>query len=169
MRAASKSADAAATLRRLVAEIDAEIAKVQRVILSEQRWEQRVTTRYDTVELKDTFESEATHEDVEDYTAGVMVAQLDLAALDKGGLGRFKASELKEALQARGLETKGDKPSLFARLREALEAAEASKGGEGSRQTFAHEVVSHVLVGAEEAEARLETLLQRKRELMGEA
>jgi hypothetical protein len=45
MRAASRSADAAATLRRVVAEIDAEIAAVQRIILEEQRWEKRITTR----------------------------------------------------------------------------------------------------------------------------
>jgi hypothetical protein len=99
-----------------------------------------------------------------------MVAQLTLSALDKGGLARFKVSELKEHLGARGLDTKGDKPSLFARLRAALEAAEASQAAAGgSTQTIAHEVVSHVLVGAEEQEARLEALLQRKRELMGEA
>ena len=36
------------------------------------------------------------------------------------------------------------------------------------RQTIAHEVVSNVLVGAEEAEAKLEQLLTRKRALLGE-
>lgn len=37
------------------------------------------------------------------------------------------------------------------------------------RETVSHEVVANVLVGAEEAEAKLEALLQRKRELLGEA
>lgn len=37
------------------------------------------------------------------------------------------------------------------------------------QDTVAHEVVGHVLVGAEEAEARLESLLARRRELLGEA
>ena len=38
-----------------------------------------------------------------------------------------------------------------------------------NKQTISHEVVANVLVGAEEAEARLEALLTRKRELLGEA
>ena len=40
--------------------------------------------------------------------------------------------------------------------------------GTGATQTVAHEVESMVLVGAEEAEAKLEALLQRKREILGE-
>jgi len=40
--------------------------------------------------------------------------------------------------------------------------------GSGSSQTVAHEVEANVLVGAEEAEARLEELLNRKRALLGE-
>ena len=38
-----------------------------------------------------------------------------------------------------------------------------------TRETVQHEVVANVLVGAEEAEAKLKPLLQRKRELLGEA
>ena len=37
------------------------------------------------------------------------------------------------------------------------------------KETVTHEVVANVLVGAEEAEAKLEKLLARKRELLGEA
>ena len=37
-----------------------------------------------------------------------------------------------------------------------------------TRETVSHEVEANVLVGAEEAEARLDRLLQRKRELLGE-
>ena len=69
-------------------------------------------------------------------------------------------------LQARSLETSGDKQKLFDRLREALQAAEDAQP---TRETVSHEVVANVLVGAEEAEAKLEALLQRKRELLGEA
>ena len=45
----------------------------------------------------------------------------------------------------------------------------AADEGKGAKETVAHEVVANVLVGAEEAEARLEGLLQRRRELLGEA
>ena len=41
--------------------------------------------------------------------------------------------------------------------------------GQGAKETVAHEVVSNVLVGAEEAEAALAALLARKRELLGES
>ena len=41
--------------------------------------------------------------------------------------------------------------------------------GRGAKEAVAHEVVGNVLVGAEEAEAALEALLARKRELLGEA
>ena len=51
-------------------------------------------------------------------------------------------------------------------LREALQAEEDAMQ---TRETVSHEVVANVLVGAEEAEAKLEALLQRKRELLGEA
>ena len=50
-------------------------------------------------------------------------------------------------------------------LREALQAAEDALP---TRETVSHEVEANVLVGAEEAEAKLEGLLQRKRELLGE-
>ena len=40
--------------------------------------------------------------------------------------------------------------------------------GTGAKEQITHEVEAMVLVGAEEAEARLEALLQRKRELLGE-
>ena len=94
------------------------------------------------------------------------VVGIDLAGLVKGGIGRYSMAELKHDLQARGLETGGDKQKLFERLREALQAAEDAQP---TKETVSHEVVANVLVGAEEAEAKLEALLQRKRELLGEA
>ena len=108
----------AAALAKLVAEIDAEISEVQAIIVRDQRWEKRVTTRYDVIELKDNFKSDVVHDGVEDHVNGAVVVGAD--------------------------------------------------DGTGSTQTIAHEVVSNVLVGAEEAEARLAELLQRKRELLGE-
>ena len=67
---------------------------------------------------------------------------------------------------ARRLETTGDKQALYERLRTALQAeADAMQ----NKEVVTHEVVANVLVGAEEAEAKLEALLQRKRELLGEA
>ena len=74
------------------------------------------------------------------------------------------ATELKEALESRKLDTSGDKQALYERLKEALEAEDAKV----VKETVTHEVVANVLVGAEEAEAKLEALLQRKRELLGE-
>ena len=94
------------------------------------------------------------------------VIGIDLVGLAKGGLGRYSAAELKRDLSARKLETHGDKPALYERLRAALQAeADAMQ----NQEVVTHEVVANVLVGAEEAEAKLEALLQRKRELLGEA
>ena len=59
----------------------------------------------------------------------------------------------------------GDKATLFERLRRLL----AAEGQKAEQTTISHEVVANVLVGAEEAEARLEALLARKRDLLGEA
>ena len=59
----------------------------------------------------------------------------------------------------------GDRAALFERLRRLLSA----EGQKAEQTTISHEVVSNVLVGAEEAEARLEALLARKRDLLGEA
>ena len=68
--------------------------------------------------------------------------------------------------KARKVETTGDKQRLYERLRDALQAeADAMQ----SKGVVTHGVVANVLGGAEEAEARLEALLQRKRELLGEA
>jgi len=61
----------------------------------------------------------------------------------------------------------GEKHVIFERLRAAL--VEAAPSSSAQKQTISHEVVANVLVGAEEAEARLEALLARKRELLGEA
>ena len=81
------------------------------------------------------------------------------------GVHRFSKDELRANLARRGAETSGDKQALFERLREALREAEGGR----RKQLIAHDVVANVLVGAEEAEARLEQLLARKRELVGEA
>ncbi|KAL1523993.1 hypothetical protein AB1Y20_018908 [Prymnesium parvum] len=116
---AGKQTSGAMALRKLVAELDEEIAATQAIIVRDQRWEVRRTkVRHDTVELKDNFSASKTSEDVEDYTAGVMVVKED--------------------------------------------------DGLGAKDTVAHEVVGDVLVGAEEAEAKLEILLARRRELLGE-
>ena len=74
---AGKQAGGAAVLRRLVAEIDEQIAATEAVIVRDQRWERRVRTVQHTVELKDNFASAATHEGVEDHAAGVMVVTKD--------------------------------------------------------------------------------------------
>ena len=95
---------------------------------------------------------------------GVPQIGIDLAGLVKGGLGRYSIANLKAGLATRGLETSGDKQALYTRLRERLEAEDAQV----ERETVTHEVEANVLVGAEEAEARLEALLTRKRELLGE-
>ena len=160
----NRSTDAAATLRRVVAEIDAEISEVQSLIVRDQKWEKRVTTRYDTVELKDDFASKLDHENVEDHTAGVLVVAPDVKSVESG---MWTAVELKAELRKRNLDTRAaNKEVLQERLATALKSEGAA---EVKRETFAHEVVSNVLVGAEEHEARLEQLLQRKRELTGEA
>ena len=158
--------DGAATLKRLVEEVDAEIAACQATIERDQRWEKRVATRYDVVDAKDNFSSGAVHEGVEDYTAGVMAVHLSADALDKGGLNRFSLAELRAALEKLGRPADGDKPTLFRRLREALAA---SAQAQPRQQTVVHEVASWALVGAEAAEAELEALLARRRELLGEA
>ena len=44
----------------------------------------------------------------------------------KGGLTRYSATELKEALESRKLDTSGDKQALYERLKEALEAEDAN-------------------------------------------
>jgi hypothetical protein len=44
----------------------------------------------------------------------------------------------------------------------------APDDGTEAQETVTHEVVANVLVGAEEHEARLADLLQRRRELLGE-
>ncbi|KAL3921129.1 MAG: hypothetical protein SGPRY_005008 [Prymnesium sp.] len=108
----------AAALRRIISELDEEIAVTQAVVERDQRWERRRRVRHDTVELKDNFNATKTTEDVEDYTAGVMVVKED--------------------------------------------------DGKGALDTVAHEVEGLVLVGAEEAEAKLEALLSRRRELLGQ-
>ena len=119
MKQANKSAGAgAAALRKLIGEIDNEIAEVQAVIVRDQRWEKRMVVKHSVIELKDNVDFSESHDDIEDYTNGVKVVKAD--------------------------------------------------DGTGAKQTVAHEVESMVLVGAEEAEARLEKLLQRKRELLGE-
>ena len=118
-KAANKTAGAgAAALRKLVAEIDAEISEVQAIIVRDQRWEKRMVVKHSVIELKDNVDFTESHDDVEDYTNGVKVVKAD--------------------------------------------------DGTGAKEVVAHEVESMVLVGAEEAEARLEKLLQRKRELLGE-
>ena len=119
-----RSGDGAATLRRLISEIDLEMAACQAIIVRDQRWERRVTVRHDVVELKDDVAFEQTTDRIDglledEAAAGVMVVGRD--------------------------------------------------EGKGAKQTVAHEVVANVLVGAEEAEAKLEGLLMRKRELLGEA
>ena len=96
-----------------------------------------------------------------------MQVDIDLEALDKGGLARFSTAELREALAKRGLDDKGDRAALFARLRGAL--ATAAGGARNKKEIISHEVVANVLVGAEEAEARLEELLNKRRELLGES
>eukprot|EP00966_Prymnesium_polylepis_P041493 963104-Prymnesium_polylepis.1 len=115
---AGKRADGAAALKRLVASIDEEIAAAQAIIVRDQRWERRTTTREVEVELKDNFGAHVENVDDDDYQAGVMVVQAD--------------------------------------------------DGRGAKETVTAEVVGNVLVGAEEAEAKLEALLQRRRELLGE-
>ena len=97
-----------------------------------------------------------------------MTVDVDLDALDKGGVARFSRDELKAALGKRGLALGGDKAALFHRLRAALVAA-GETAAPARKQRIAHEVVANVLVGAEEAEAKLEVLLNRRRELLGEA
>ena len=148
------------------------MAAMQAIIVRDQRWEKRVTTRYDVVDIKDDFSGSVTKDiadaevDLGEVAAGVTVVDIDLAALEKGGVSRFSKEELRGNLRARGLDVGGDKAALFARLREALQCQ--SEQQEAKTKTVAHEVVSNVLVGAEEAEARLEALLMRKRELLGE-
>ena len=173
----NNSGDGAAAIKRLVAELDEEIAATQAVIVRDQRWEQRTKTVTSVVAggfhdldgvmagatvTKDIADGEV---DLGEVLAGVAVVGIDLAGLVKGGLHRYSAQELKRDLVARGLETTGDKQRLYERLRSALQAeAHAMQ----SKEVVTHEVVANVLVGAEEAEAKLEALLQRKRELLGE-
>ena len=114
-----RSGDGAATLRRMVDELDAEIAACQALIVRDQRWERRVTVKQVAVDLKDNFATEATHDiAVEDHAAGVMVVAAD--------------------------------------------------DGQTTKEVVGAEVVGNVLVGAEEHEARMEALLARRRELLGE-
>ena len=172
------SGDGAAMIKRLVQELDDEIAATQAIIVRDQRWEKRTKTVVSVVaggfhdldagiggaELtKDIGDGEV---DLGEVAAGVAVIRIDLAGLLKGGLGRYSMAELRKELTARKLETGGDKAALYERLREALQAEEDAMQ---TRETVSHEVEANVLVGAEEAEAKLEALLQRKRELLGEA
>ena len=172
------SGDGAAMIKRLVKEIDDEIAATQAIIVRDQRWEQQTKTVVSVVAggfhdldagmagvtvTKDIGDAEV---DLGGVAAGVAIVGIDLAGLVKGGLGRYSIAELKKELTARKLETGGDKKKLYDRLREALQEEEDAMQ---TRETVSHEVVANVLVGAEEAEAKLEALLQRKRELLGES
>ena len=137
-RAGRKAGAGAAALRKLVAEIDAEISEVQAIIVRDQRWEKRVTVRHDTVELKDKFGAD-----------GLGVGGESM------GLGAQKTTDLDGEVD----------------LGETAAGVMVVKTGneyETSKEVVSHEVVSNVLVGAEEAEARLEALLTRKRALLGE-
>ena len=172
------SGDGAAMIRRLVKELDDEIAATQAIIVRDQRWEQRTKTVTSVVAggfhdldagmagatvTRDIGDAEV---DLGEVAAGVAIIGIDLTGLLKGGLGRYSVAELKRDLTARKLDTTGDKQRLFDRLRDALQAeADAMQ----NQEVVTHEVVANVLVGAEEAEAKLEALLQRKRELLGEA
>lgn len=172
------SGDGAAMIKRLVQEIDDEIAATQAVIVRDQRWEKRTKTVVSVVEggfhgLESTMGATVTKELAGEATealgevaAGVAVVGIDLVGLIKGGVHRYSMAELKHDLALRRLETGGDKQRLYERLREALQAAEDAQP---TKETVSHEVVANVLVGAEAAEAKLEALLQRKRELLGEA
>ena len=172
------SGDGAAMIKRLVKEIDDEIAATQAIIVRDQRWEQQTKTVVSVVAggfhdldagmagvtvTKDIGDAEV---DLGGVAAGVAIVGIDLAGLVKGGLGRYSIAELKKELTARKLETSGDKKKLYDRLREVLQEEEDAMQ---TRETVSHEVVANVLVGAEEAEAKLEALLQRKRELLGES
>ena len=164
--------DGAAALKRLVEDLDRQIAEQQAIIVRDQRWERRVTTRYDVVDFKENFVATKTTDlgdsevNLGDVAAGVVQVDLDLASLDKGGMSRFSLAELRDALEKRSLDTSGDRAALFGRLRAAVAADDSA--AKTTQQTIAHEVVANVLVGAEEAEAKLDALLQRKRELLGE-
>ena len=67
-------------------EIDDEIAATQAIIVRDQRWEKRVTTRYDVVDIKDNFAVEVTKDiadaevDLGEVAAGVTVVDIDLRA-----------------------------------------------------------------------------------------
>jgi len=170
------SGDGAAMIKRLVKEIDDEIATTQAIIVRDQRWEKQKKTVVSVVaggfHALDAGMGAAVTTDITDgevdlgeVAAGVAVVGIDLAGLVKGGIGRYSMAELRHDLNAHGLETSGDKQKLYERLREALQAAEDALP---TRETVSHEVEANVLVGAEEAEAKLEGLLQRKRELLGE-
>ena len=164
-------------IKRLVSEIDEEIAATQAIIVRDQRWEKRTKTVVSVVaggfhELDAGMAGATVTKDIADgeidlgeVAAGVAVVGIDLEGLVKGGLNRYSIAELKSALASRQLETSGEKQKLFDRLREALAAEDALV----AKETVSHEVVANVLVGAEEAEAKLEALLMRKRELLGEA
>jgi len=164
--------DGAAALKRLVEDLDRQIAEQQAIIVRDQRWERRVTTRYDVVDFKENFVATKTTDlgdsevNLGDVAAGVVQVDLDLLSLDKGGMSRFSLAELRDALEKRSLDTSGDRAALFGRLRAAVAADDSA--AKTTQQTIAHEVVANVLVGAEEAEAKLDALLQRKRELLGE-
>jgi len=171
------SGDGAAMIKRLVKEIDDEIAATQAIIVRDQRWEKQTKTVVSVVaggfhSLESTMGATVTKDiangevDLGEVTAGVAVVGIDLAGLVKGGVNRYSVAELKHDLASRKLETTGDKHKLYDRLRETLQAAEEAQP---TKETISHDVVANVLVGAEEAEAKLEALLQRRRELLGEA
>lgn len=125
--------DGAATLKRLVEEVDAEIAACQATIERDQRWERRVATRYDVVDAKDNFSSGAVHEGVEDYTAGVMAVHLSADALDKGGLNRFSIAELRAALEKAGGRRQADALPALARGARRVGAGAAKAADRGAR------------------------------------
>ena len=158
-------------IKRLVQELDDEIAATQAIIVRDQRWEKRTKTNYVTVEMKDDFASAVTNENVEDHTLGVLVVAPDLQSVSSG---MWTTEELRDALRKRGLSTKVSsehttKQAKKLELQERILVALKEEGGtEVKKEVVATEVQANVLVGAEEHEARLEELLRRKRELLGE-
>lgn len=159
-RSGGQAGAGAAALRKLVAEIDQEIAEVQAVIVRDQRWEKRVTVGATTAALNRGPLVHAEHpERVSQRTAQCDIARVrhptrvaqvrrDVIALKDNFSSEVTHDGVEDYTQ--GILVVG------------------ADDGKGSTETIAHEVESNVLVGAEEAEARLEALLNRKRALLGE-
>jgi hypothetical protein len=61
-----------------------------------------------------------------------------MADVTAAGLGKLTVAVLKERLAERGLETKGLKADLVARLAEALQKVRASMAGRRQGAVFAH-------------------------------